>query len=192
VPTNGLRIVSTVTADATLRLDLAPVPVTPPAADQVVVRIEAAPINPSDLMTLLSGADPTQGRFSAIAEGSRIEIPLSERALQQIAGRIGSPVPVGQEGAGVVVAAGERATDLLGATVAVLSAAGGMFAQYQTVNAAECIVVPDGITPETARTNGSPRIHSHRRGIEPRPDVGEDLCGRRYSAGKHRAYPRPG
>jgi NADPH2:quinone reductase len=170
VPTNGLRIVSTVTADATLRLDLAPVPVTPPAADQVVVRIEAAPINPSDLMTLLSGADTTQGRFSAIAEGSRVEIPLSERALQQMAGRIGSRVPVGQEGAGVVVAAGERATDLLGATVAVLSAAGGMFAQYQTVNAAECIVVPDGITPaacasiinpltalaitETARTNG--------------------------------------
>lgn len=142
LPSHGLQLQSTLNADATLRLALAKVPTVQPAPGQVVVRIEAAPINPSDLMPLLMAADPADGRFDA----SSATLRVSEEEAKHNAGRFGQPLPLGLEGAGTVVAAGKGAEALEGRTVALLSLALGTFAQYVTVSAAECVALPHGVS----------------------------------------------
>jgi NADPH:quinone reductase-like Zn-dependent oxidoreductase len=146
VPSRGLRLTSTLTADGTVELELADVPVVQPEAGQVVVRIEAAPVNPSDLITLLASADPAQARFAGSSERPKVMARIVPEAVQARSGRIGRPLPVGLEGAGVVIAAGENAQALLGKRVAVLTLARGLFAQYCTVSSAECVLLPEGTT----------------------------------------------
>ncbi|OBI16098.1 hypothetical protein A5713_22465 [Mycobacterium sp. E2497] len=128
------------TNDDTVELSIEDVVVADPSPRQVVVRIEAAPINPSDLMAMLGDSDVDQARFTGSAEHPRVQIPLPRT-------RPRNPRPqalrVGQEGSGVVVATGAAARDLLGRKVAVAPRAAGMFAQYQTVSARECTVLPD-------------------------------------------------
>lgn len=148
IPDHALRIVSTVTTDA-LDIGVVQTPVVQPRPDEVIVRIDAAPIHPSDLMILLGTADVTKARFGGTMDRPRVEIPLTPQARQTMSHRIGMPVPAGQEGAGVVVAAGSSATWLVGRKVAVLSAGTtgmmGMYAQYQTVAADDCTPLPDDV-----------------------------------------------
>ena len=147
VPPEGLQIRSTVKPDGTVELDLVRVPVPRPQADEVVVRVEASPINPSDLRVLFAGADVTQARAAGTTELPRVSVPLAPGSLRLAAARIGQPMPVGNEGAGVVVAAGtsEQARALVGRTVGVTG--GEMYSQYRCLNVAQCEPLPHGVTP---------------------------------------------
>jgi NADPH:quinone reductase-like Zn-dependent oxidoreductase len=144
----GLELRSLVTADGMLELSLARVPRPVPAADEVVVRIEASPINPSDLGLLLAGADVSAAEAKGSGAEAKVTAPIAAAVLRGMAGRIGRSMPVGNEGAGVVVAAGASAAAqaLLGRTVAMLG--GAMYAQFRKVKAADCLALPEGVAPE--------------------------------------------
>ncbi|MBX8686708.1 NADH oxidase [Mycobacterium sp. 20091114027_K0903767] len=147
LPKTGLELRSLVTPDGTLELSLHDVEIPAPGPDEVVVRVEASPINPSDLGLLIpAAADIAAATVTGTPERPVVTASLREGALAGMAARIGASLPVGNEGAGTVVAAGESpsAQALLGKTVGI--AGGGMYAQYRVVNAAACLVLPDGAT----------------------------------------------
>lgn len=147
MPRTGLQLRSLVKADGELEVSLAETDIAAPAADEVLIRVEAAPINPSDLGLLFGPADLGTLRFSGSDARPVLTARVPERAMRGLARRIGQSMPVGNEGAGVVVAAGESpaAQALLGKTVAAIG--GAMYSQYRTVAADECLVLPDGTTP---------------------------------------------
>lgn len=142
----ALQLRSLVKAKGELELSLAPVPVPTPAENEVLVRIEASPINPSDIGLLFGAADMSSAVFSRNASGPVVTAPIPERGMKSMAARIDQSLPVGNEGAGVVVAAGASpaAQALMGKTVAVL--AGAMYAQYRCVPADQCLPLPPGAT----------------------------------------------
>jgi NADPH2:quinone reductase len=113
----------------------------------VIVRMEASPINPSDLGLLLGPADMNTARASGTPDRPIVTARIPDAALKGVAGRLDQSMPVGNEGAGVVVAAGASpaAQALLGKTVAVLG--GAMYAQYRSFPAEHCLVLPPGATP---------------------------------------------
>jgi NADPH2:quinone reductase len=143
LPETGLQLHSLVTPEGRLELSLQTVPVPAPAPDEVLLRIEATPINPSDLGLLLGAADPAT---IAAADG-RVTAQIPPSRMPAMAGRAGQSMPVGNEGAGIVIAAGtsEAAQALIGRTVAAIG--GAMYAQYRCVKAADCLVLPEGATP---------------------------------------------
>lgn len=149
-PAFGLQLVSTLKRDGFVELSLADVPVVPPAADEVLIRVEAAPINPSDLGLLLAGADIANAQAGGSAERPAVTIPVSAALLAAFATRVDQAIPVGNEGAGVVIAAGdsESAGALIGRTVASFS--GAMYSQYRTVKAADCLVFGPDVAPHEA------------------------------------------
>jgi NADPH:quinone reductase len=110
----------------------------------VLIRIEAAPINPSDLGLLLAFTDMSDAIVGGTAERPVVTAELSAGAMRALAGRVGASLPVGNEGAGTVVDAGSEpaAQALIGRTVAV--SGGAMYAQYRCVDAAQCLVLPEG------------------------------------------------
>ena len=116
-----------------------------PAPDEVVVRVEASPVNPSDLANLLGAADVSTAK--TIGEGSsrRTTMNVPDIGRQAMAGRLGEAMTVGNEGAGVVVARGDRATAMMGKTVALFG--GGMYSQYRTILTDNCLVLPDDVSP---------------------------------------------
>ncbi|MGO8861701.1 MAG: zinc-binding dehydrogenase [Acidimicrobiales bacterium] len=144
LPRSSLELRSLVTEQGTLELSLTEVALPDLNSGEVLVRIEAAPINPSDLGLLLAGADVA----SAVVEGPSarrvLTAPLVKGALRSLAARVGKSLPVGNEGAGTVMAAGTspEAQSLLGQTVAV--AGGSMYSQYRAAIAASCLVLPPG------------------------------------------------
>jgi NADPH2:quinone reductase len=144
VPGHGLQLRTLVTASQTVELSLADVDVAAPEPNQVVIRIEAAPINPSDLGLLFAGADMAQATAGGTPDRPVIAAPLAAAAAQAAAARVGQSLPAGNEGAGTVVAAGgsPAAQALLGKVVAV--AGGAMYAQFRTISAAACLELPDG------------------------------------------------
>lgn len=144
LPTRGLQLQSTLDADGTLSVGLAEVDVVPPGPGEVLIRVEAAPINPSDLMTMFPGVNAAQA--SSAGGGVGLTFHLSPEAAAARSGRFGLPMAIGLEGAGTVIAAGDGAEPLIGQRVAVLAMARGMFAQYATVAAAECVPLPNGVT----------------------------------------------
>jgi NADPH:quinone reductase len=150
MPAHSLELRSLVTSEGTLELSLAEVPVPEPQDDQVVLRVEAAPINPSDLGLLLAAANPDTAVFSGTKDRPIVTFPLDDRAVSALVGRVGISMPVGNEGAGVVVSAGssDAAQALVGKVVAIPG--GSMYAQYRCVPAAQCLVLPDGIDPKQA------------------------------------------
>ncbi|MDH6198970.1 NADPH2:quinone reductase [Mycobacterium frederiksbergense] len=147
LPKTALELRSLVTPDGTLELSLHEVAVPTPGPDDVVVRVEASPINPSDLGLLIpNAADMSKATVAGTPERPVVTAPLASGALSGLSARVGTSMPVGNEGAGTVVAAGESALAqaLLGKTVGI--AGGGMYAQYRVVNAATCLVLPEGAT----------------------------------------------
>jgi len=144
IPGTALQLRSLVRPDQMVELFLDTVEVPKPGPSEVVIRVEAAPINPSDLGLLLAGADVTAAVASGPADRPVVIAPLPAASMRAMAGRIGVPMPVGNEGAGTVVAAGSSAAaqTLLGKTVA--AAGGGMYAQYRCVDASLCLELPAG------------------------------------------------
>ena len=139
----GKQIHSTVRADGTLKLSIETVATPTPDDSEVIVRVEAAPINPSDLGLLFGGADMTTARV----EDGAIVADVPEAMMRAMGARIDQSLPVGNEGAGVVIEAGgsELAQSLLGKTVAILG--GAMYGQYRCIKAKQCLVLPEGTTP---------------------------------------------
>jgi NADPH2:quinone reductase len=144
VPDSALQLRSLVTSQGTLEISLQEVPVPAPTADQVLVRVEASPINPSDLGLLLAGADIGSAVVTGTPERPVVTAPLPDGALRLLAARVDQSLPVGNEGAGTVVAAGSSpaAQALLGRTVSV--AGGAMYSEYRAVDASACLVLPEG------------------------------------------------
>ena len=146
----SLELRSLVKQDGTLELSLAQVSVPSPTADEVVVRVEATPINPSDLGLLLSAADASSAKASGQGIQTVVTAPIAPAAMRALATRIGKSMPVGLEGAGVVTHAGAapEAQALLGKTVSMFM--GGMYGQYRKAKATDCLVLPAGISPREA------------------------------------------
>lgn len=142
--TRGLKLLSTLHEDGRLTVELAEETLPAPKGDELLVRVEAAPINPSDLGLLFASA----GLENADYGDGRIVAQMPGGALRAMSARVGQAMEVGNEGAGTVIAAGESpaAQALLGKRVALV--AGGMFAQYRLVRAGACMVLPDDVTAE--------------------------------------------
>ena len=142
----GLQLRSLVKSSGELEVSLTSQATPTPTANEVVIRIEATPINPSDLGLLFGAADLSTIKVVASANPA-ITAQIPVRAMKGMAGRLDQSLPVGNEGAGVVVAAGSsaEAQALLGKTVAVLG--GAMYAQYRCITADQCLVLPPGTTP---------------------------------------------
>ncbi len=147
VPATGRQLQSLVTEDGQLRVRLVDVPVPAPAADEVVVRVHATPINPSDLGLLLAMADLDSATAGGTAERPELVATVPANVLRGLAGRVGESLPVGNEGAGVVVATGssDAAAALAGKVVAIFG--GAMYADYRVAKADQCLVLHDGTDP---------------------------------------------
>jgi NADPH:quinone reductase len=127
-----------------MELSLVTTSIPKPETDEVIVRIDAAPVNPSDLGLLLANADWSHAKVSGTAQHPVVTASLSANAVQAMAARIDISMPVGNEGAGSVVEAGSSpgAQELVGKTVAVLG--GAMYSQYRSVKVNQCLVLPAG------------------------------------------------
>lgn len=142
--TTGLQLRSLLKTSGELQVSLERVDVPEPAADEVVVRVEATPINPSDLGLLLGPADLRTVTVSGTPTQPVLTAKVPEAAMKAMAGRLDQSMPVGNEGAGTVVKAGSsaEAQALLGKTVAMIG--GAMYAQYRTMKVRDCLPLPAG------------------------------------------------
>jgi NADPH:quinone reductase-like Zn-dependent oxidoreductase len=145
VTTQNLELRSRITRTGQLELTLVETELPALKPDQVVVRVEAAPINPSDLWLLIGPADLATAAVSGTRDRPILTATVPPERLPTIAGRLDQSLTVGVEGAGVVVDAGEAARDLVGKTVAV--AGGSLYARYRVASGRECLVLPPDITP---------------------------------------------
>ena len=143
----GLELRSLVKSSGELELSLIDVPVPEPRPDQIVVRVEATPINPSDLGLLLGAADVSTARASGTVAHPVTTMKIPEQMMRAMASRVGESMPVGNEGAGVVVKAGSspEAQALMCKTVTMIG--GAMYAQHRCVRHSDCMVLPEGATP---------------------------------------------
>jgi NADPH2:quinone reductase len=143
----GLQLRSLVKNNGDLEVSLTSVPIPAPAANEVLVRVEAAPINPADLGLLFAGADMTKASQRGTTDQPQVAARIPDAALKSMAARLDVSMPVGNEGAGVVVEAGSSAAAqaLLGKTVAALG--GAMYSQYRCVPVEQCLALPAGATP---------------------------------------------
>ena len=148
LPETSVQIRTLITPEGKLELSLAEVPVKAPGPDEVVVRVEGTPINPSDLGLLVGGADMSTAKQGGTKERPTVTADVPEGGLRAMKARLGQSLPVGNEGAGVVVAAGDSPTAqaLMGKMVTCLG--GEMYQQYRTLNVAQCMELPDGTTAE--------------------------------------------
>jgi len=146
IPKSALQIRSVLKASGELELSLAEAPVPQPKPHEVLIRVEAAPINPSDLGQLFAAADLSTVRQSGTVARPVVTASVSEGIVKALTGRIDKPMGAGNEGAGVVVAAGAspEAQALLGKMVGTF--AGEMYAQYRCVPVAQCMPLPAGTT----------------------------------------------
>ena len=146
VPSTALQLRSLVRSNGELEVSLHSVPVTEPAADEVLVRIQATPINPSDLGLLFGAADLGTLQAAGTAERPVLMARIPDKAMKAMAGRADQSLPVGNEGAGLVVKAGSSpaAQALLGKTVAIIG--GAMYAQYRCIAANQCLPLPADAT----------------------------------------------
>ncbi len=145
----GLEMRSLVKSDGELVLSLMRAPIPEPEADEVVIRVEATPINPSDMGWLFGSgaADMKTASQSGTTDEPVLTFKIPAQSMSLVASRLDNPLQVGNEGAGVVVRAGSspEAQALLGKTVSAFSR--GMYAQYNCVKSALCLVLPDGVSP---------------------------------------------
>ncbi len=143
----SLQLRSLVRKNGELELSLVPVAIPAPEPDEVVIRVEASPINPSDLGLLFGAADMSTARQSGTPDNPVVTASIPEGLMRSMAGRLDQSMPVGNEGAGVVVGAGaaDEAQALLGRTVAVFG--GAMYSQHRCIKAAQCLPLPEGATP---------------------------------------------
>lgn len=144
---SSLQIQSTVKSDRTVELKLTSVEVPPPGPNEVIVRIEGSPINPSDLGLLFGLADMTTARATGSPSEPIVIADIPQAAFAAANARLDEPMGVGNEGAGIVVDAGasEAAQALLGKTIAM--SVGQMYSQFRCAHVKQCLVLPPDTTP---------------------------------------------
>ncbi|MEH6587110.1 MAG: zinc-binding dehydrogenase [Halioglobus sp.] len=144
--TKGLQLRSLIKDDNTLELSLVEVDTPDPGPDEILVRMEAAPLNPSDLALLFGPADMTTAKVSGSPELPIVTAEIPEKLMKMVAARIGESLPVGNEGSGIVVAAGssDAAQALLGKMVGLVG--GDMYCQYRCVNVFQALALEEGTT----------------------------------------------
>jgi NADPH:quinone reductase-like Zn-dependent oxidoreductase len=142
----GLQLRSLIKKSGELEISLQNVPTPEPGPDEVVVRVEATPINPSDIGLLIGAADVSTAKASGTKEASVITAKVPEAAMRGMAGRLDESMPVGNEGAGRVIKTGssDAAKALMGKTVSMIG--GAMYAQYRCIRASDCQPLPEGAT----------------------------------------------
>ena len=142
----ALQLRSTVKEDNTLEITLVDRAIPEPGPDEVLVQVEATPLNPSDLGLLFGPADLTTLRVSGTAEYPVVTADIPAELMKMVAGRIGQSMPVGNEGAGTVIGAGasDAAQALMGKRVGIIG--GAMYSQYRCVNAFMCLELEAGTT----------------------------------------------
>jgi NADPH2:quinone reductase len=146
------EIRSTVTSDGTVEISIVNAAVPVPSENEVLIKVEAAPINPSDLALLISfAADLDSIELSGADEASKTTIKIRPGLMAALKGRVDQPLSAGNEGAGIVVGAGKKATALIGKTVGV--AGGSMYSQYRCAPASSCLVMDEGITSTEAASS---------------------------------------
>jgi NADPH:quinone reductase len=147
VARTGLQLRSLVKASGELELSLTRVPTPTPAANEVLIRVEAAPLNPSDLGLLFAGADLSQASQRGTRREPVVVAKVPEAVLRGMKTRFDVSMPIGNEGAGVVIEAGSSAAAqaLKGKTVAALG--GAMYSQYRCVPVEQCLPLPADATP---------------------------------------------
>lgn len=145
---SGLQLRSTVKPEGILELSLEQVPTPAPKPEEVVVRVDATPINPSDLGLLLAAADLSTFKRGGSAERPVTTASIAPEVMRAMNARLGQSLPVGNEGAGVVVAAGNApaAQALLGKTVSAIG--GAMYSQFRVLHVGQCQALPEGTTAE--------------------------------------------
>jgi NADPH2:quinone reductase len=144
IPTTMRQLRSLVTPEGELQLSVGTVSTPRPGQREVLVRVEAAPVNPSDLALLLAMADVSRAVASGPADEPTVTAPIADSVMRSLAARVGEVMTVGNEGAGVVVDAGEspEAEALLGRTVGFLG--GATYGEYCLASTRMCLPLPDG------------------------------------------------
>lgn len=137
LPKTYLQLLSTVTADGELNMHLAEQEMPTPGPDEVLVRVEAAPINPSDHGVMFGWTSMDKAETVGTGAQTVLKAPVSSHGMRVMKARVGQDLPIGNEGSGTVVAAGENAQGLMGKLVGVMG--GGMYSQYRLLNAAMCL-----------------------------------------------------
>jgi NADPH2:quinone reductase len=145
MPSTTLEIRSRISREGELNLWLEEVPLPRPRPNELVVRVEAAPLNPSDQILMLGSVDLTSLRASGTVNRPIIEGRVPPERLAVMSGRLDRALSVGNEGAGTVIAAGSEVTSLIGRVVAI-RATTGSYAKHQIVEAADCLVLPEGLS----------------------------------------------
>lgn len=147
IPSTTIQLRSELKSSGDLELSLAEIKTPQPGPDEVLVRVEATPINPSDLGLLVGPADLSGAKQSGSADRPVISAKVPEVIVRAMKARLDQSLPVGNEGAGVVVKAGDSpaAQALLGKTVAMLG--GDMYATYRCLNVQQCMELPDNVSP---------------------------------------------
>lgn len=133
--TTGKQLFTTLSADGKLTLELSEETFPEPTGNQVLVKMEAAPINPSDLAILTSAADFENAEYAP----GKVVADMPEPFLSGQKGRHGQRLESGNEGAGTVVATGDgdMAKALMGQRVACVP--GHAFSQYAIADAMMCL-----------------------------------------------------
>jgi len=145
---SGLQLRSLIKKSGELEISLLNVQTPEPGPDEVVVRVEATPINPSDIGLLTGAADLSTAKASGTKDSPVITAKVPAAGMKAMAGRLDESMPVGNEGAGVVIKTGssEAAKALMGKTVSMIG--GTMYAQYRCLRVNECMPLPMGTTAE--------------------------------------------
>lgn len=141
----GRELRSAIDEDGILTLSLEDVAIGDPGDDEVIVRVEAAPINPSDLGLLLGPADIASLATAGTGDKATLIFNVPQDRLAGARGRLGQSLSIGNEGAGTVVAAGKNATGLKGKRVGMIG--GGMYADYRRIGVQNVIPLPEGASP---------------------------------------------
>jgi NADPH:quinone reductase-like Zn-dependent oxidoreductase len=140
----GLELRSTVTSQGQLILALEPVTISEPGPNEIVVQVQAAPINPSDLGLLLGPADMATLEASGTTDRPVLSANIPQNRMGMMKPRFDQSLAVGNEGAGLVVRAGENVQAMLGKNVGMFG--GSMYATHRKILARDCIVLPAGAT----------------------------------------------
>ena len=144
--TTSKQIKSNISKEGKLSISIDEVEIPEPKEGEVLIKVQATPINPSDLGLLVGPADVSS--LKVIENGALVEMQVPEGLIRSVAARFDQNLPVGNEGAGIVEAAGKGAEHLIGKVVGV--AGGAMYSEYKCLPAMSCLEMNEGTSPEQA------------------------------------------
>lgn len=147
------QLFSKISSEGQLEFSLLEVDVPKPKPHEVIVRVEAAPINPSDMWPMFGPANLAKASLEYSDDKKVLSAPLYPGMSSRVSSRLDQVLPVGNEGAGTVVAAGDSdaAQALMGKTVAILS--GASYSEYCCLPFQACMPHNEGTTPAQAASS---------------------------------------